>query len=81
MNQVNGEEANFDERRDAEMMANHLKTEQFEQIINADDIRWSLPKLVYRCRGSSCWYVIPQLLYFQISVKIREGMFAWYRRR
>ena len=47
MNQVNGREANFDERRDAEMMANHLKTEQFEQIINADDIRWSLPKLVY----------------------------------
>ena len=29
------------------LMANHLKTEQFEQVMNAGDIRWSLPKLVY----------------------------------
>lgn len=47
MNEVTGREANFDERRDAELMANHFKTEQFEQIMNAGDIRWSLPKLVY----------------------------------
>jgi len=47
MNEVTGREANFDERRDAELMANHLKTEQFEQVMNSGDIRWSLPKLVY----------------------------------
>ena len=47
MNEVTGREANFDERRDAELIANHLKTEQFEQVMNAGDIRWSLPKLVY----------------------------------
>jgi asparagine synthase (glutamine-hydrolysing) len=47
MNEVTGRESNFDERRDAELMANHLKTEQFEQVMNAGDIRWSLPKLVY----------------------------------
>jgi len=47
MSEVTGREANFDERRDAELMANHFKTEQFEQVINAGDIRWSLPKLVY----------------------------------
>jgi asparagine synthase (glutamine-hydrolysing) len=47
MNEVTGREANFDERQDAELMANHLKTEQFEQVMNAGDIRWSLPKLVY----------------------------------
>ena len=47
MNEVTGREANFDERRDAELMANHLKTEQYEQVMNAGDIRWSLPKLVY----------------------------------
>jgi len=47
MNEVTGREANFDERRDAELMANNLKTEQFEQVMNAGDIRWSLPKLVY----------------------------------
>jgi len=47
MNETTGREANFDERRDAELMANHFKTEQFEQVMNAGDIRWSLPKLVY----------------------------------
>ena len=47
MNEVSGREANFDERRDAELMANYYKTEQFEQVMNAGDIRWSLPKLVY----------------------------------
>tara|TARA_Y100001958_G_scaffold82898_1_gene56140 strand:- start:18862 stop:20751 length:1890 start_codon:yes stop_codon:yes gene_type:complete len=47
MNEVTGREVNFDERKDAELMANYFKTEQFEQIINAGDLRWSLPKLVY----------------------------------
>jgi len=47
MNEVTGRESNFDERRDAELMANYFKTEQFEQVINAGDIRWSLPRLVY----------------------------------
>ena len=47
MNEVTGKETNFDERRDAELMANKLKTEQYEQVMNAGDIRWSLPKLVY----------------------------------
>lgn len=47
MNEVTGRESNFDERRDAELMANYLKTEQFEQVMNAGDIRWSLPNLVY----------------------------------
>ncbi|WP_106793788.1 asparagine synthase (glutamine-hydrolyzing) [Aquimarina sp. Aq78] len=47
MSEVTGREANFDERRDAELMANHFKTEHFEQVMNAGDLRWSLPKLVY----------------------------------
>ena len=47
MSGVTGVEANYDERRDAEMMANHFKTEHFEQVMNAGDLRWSLPKLVY----------------------------------
>ena len=47
MNEVSGRESNFDERRDAELMANYFKTEQFEQVMNAGDIRWSLPKIVY----------------------------------
>ena len=47
MNETTGRESNFDERRDAELMANFFKTEQFEQVMNAGDIRWSLPRLVY----------------------------------
>jgi asparagine synthase (glutamine-hydrolysing) len=47
MSETTGVEANFDERRDAELMANTFKTEHFEQVMNAGDIRWSLPRLVY----------------------------------
>lgn len=47
MSEVSGREANFDERRDAELMANYFKTQHFEQVMNAGDIRWSLPKVVH----------------------------------
>ena len=47
MSEVTGVETNYDERRDAELMANHFKTEHFEQVMNAGDIRWSLPKVVW----------------------------------
>jgi asparagine synthase (glutamine-hydrolysing) len=47
MSEVTGVEANYDERRNAELLANHFKTEHFEQVINAGDIRWSLPKVVW----------------------------------
>lgn len=46
MSSVTGYEANYDERRDAELMANHYKTEHYEQVINAGDLSWSLPKVV-----------------------------------
>jgi asparagine synthase (glutamine-hydrolysing) len=47
MSGVTGVEANYDERRDAEIMANYYKTEHYEQVINAGDLRWSLPKVVW----------------------------------
>ncbi len=47
MSEATGVEANYDERRDAELLANHFKTEQFEQVMNAGDIRWSLPKVIW----------------------------------
>lgn len=46
MSEVTGVEANYDERRDAEHLANYFKTEHYEQVMNAGDIRWSLPKVV-----------------------------------
>jgi asparagine synthase (glutamine-hydrolysing) len=46
MNEVTGVETNYDERRDAELMANYFKTEHYEQVLNAGDIRWSLPLVI-----------------------------------
>ena len=46
MSSVTGVEANYDERRDAELMTNWFKTEHFEQVINAGDLGWSLPRVV-----------------------------------
>ncbi len=47
MSEVTGVEVNYDERRDAELTANHFKTEHYEQVINAGDLRWVLPKVVW----------------------------------
>ncbi len=47
MSSVTGIEANYDERRDAEHMANYFKTEHYEQVINAGDLAWSLPRVVW----------------------------------
>lgn len=47
MSHVTGVEINYDERRAAEMMANYFKTEHYEQVINAGDLRWSLPRVVW----------------------------------
>ena len=47
MNNISGRESNFDERRDAELMASSFKTQQYEQVINSSDLRHALPKLVY----------------------------------
>lgn len=47
LSRVDGIEATFDERRPAELMANAYKTEHYEQVMNAGDIRWSLPRVVW----------------------------------
>ncbi|MBI3511396.1 MAG: asparagine synthase (glutamine-hydrolyzing) [Bacteroidetes bacterium] len=47
MSEVTGVEANYDERRDAELTANFYKTEHYEQVINAGDLAWSLPRVVW----------------------------------
>lgn len=47
MTSVEGAEAGFDERRAAELMAYTCRTEHYEQVINAGDIRWSLPRVVW----------------------------------
>ncbi len=48
LSQVDGIEATFDERRGSELMAYTHRTEHYEQVINAGDIRWSLPRVVWQ---------------------------------
>ncbi len=48
LSRVQGIEASFDERRAAELMAYTYKTEHYEQVINAGDIRWSLPRVIWQ---------------------------------
>jgi asparagine synthase (glutamine-hydrolysing) len=47
MSEVQGNEIGFDERIDAELTANFIKSEHYEQVINAGDIKWSLPRVVW----------------------------------
>jgi asparagine synthase (glutamine-hydrolysing) len=42
-----GIEATFDERRDAELMSYAFGTEHYEQVINAGDIRWAMPRVIW----------------------------------
>jgi asparagine synthase (glutamine-hydrolysing) len=48
LSRVEGIEASFDERRASELMAYTYRTEHYEQVINAGDIRWSLPRVVWQ---------------------------------
>ena len=47
MSSVTGRESNFDERRDAELISSYYKTEHYQQVINAGDISWSMPRLIW----------------------------------
>jgi len=47
MGEVQGVEAGYDERIDAELTANFIKSEHYEQVLNAGDIKFALPKLVW----------------------------------
>lgn len=42
-----GIEATFDERRDAELISHAVGTEHYEQVINAGDIRWAMPRVIW----------------------------------
>ena len=47
MSKVHGVEMGYDERVDAELTANFIKSEHYEQVINAGDLKWSLPRVVW----------------------------------
>jgi asparagine synthase (glutamine-hydrolysing) len=47
LSRVTSIESSFDERKDAELMANEFRTEHYEQVINAGDLSWAMPKVIY----------------------------------
>ncbi|HWA23853.1 MAG TPA: asparagine synthase (glutamine-hydrolyzing) [Caulobacterales bacterium] len=47
MSKVEGYEAGFDERRAAEIIAYTYGAEHYEQVLNAGDIRWALPRVIW----------------------------------
>jgi len=47
LSSVTGVEANFDERREAEFISCQFKTEHYQQVVNASDISWALPNLIW----------------------------------
>ena len=47
LSSVTGSEANYDERREAELVSCHFKTEHYQQVVNASDISWALPNVVW----------------------------------
>lgn len=47
LNNVTGREANFDERRSAELMASNFNTEHYEQVLNSSSLKQVMPKLIY----------------------------------
>lgn len=47
MSEVEGNETGSDERIDAELTANFIKSEHYEQVLNAGDIRMSLPHVIW----------------------------------
>ncbi|MFH1357406.1 MAG: asparagine synthase C-terminal domain-containing protein, partial [bacterium] len=47
MSEVTGREVNFDERREAELIASHFKTEHYEQVIGVNAIERVLPGVIY----------------------------------
>jgi asparagine synthase (glutamine-hydrolysing) len=47
LSSVTGVEANFDERREAELISCHFKTEHYQQVVNASDLSWALANVVW----------------------------------
>ena len=47
MSAVEGIESTFDERRNAELTAYLFQTEHYEQVINASDIDWAMPRVIW----------------------------------
>jgi len=76
MSDVEGVEAQFDERRAAELMAYTFKTEHYEQVMNAGDIRWSLPRVVWHLEDLRLGMSYPNYYIARLASKFVKVCFS-----
>ncbi len=69
MQGVQGVEAHYDERREAEMIANFCKTRHYEMVLNSQDIARVLPKVVYHLEDPRIGMSYPHYYISQLSSK------------
>lgn len=69
LSSVTGIEANFDERRDAELISCHFKTQHYQQVVNASDISWALPNVVWHLEDLRLGMSYPNFYAAQLASK------------
>lgn len=69
MHGVCGHEANYDERREAEFLANLCKTRHYEMVLSSKDIEWVLPKVIYHLEDLRIGMSYPQYYIAQLASK------------
>ena len=69
MDSVEGVEASYDERIEAELLANHFKSQHYEQVVNAEDVGWVLPRVVYHLEDLRVGMSYPNYYITQLASK------------
>jgi asparagine synthase (glutamine-hydrolysing) len=69
LSSVTGVEANFDERREAEIISCHFKTEHYQQVVNASDLSWALPNVVWHLENPRLGMSYPNFYVSRLASK------------
>ena len=78
LSSASGLELGFDERRNAESLANFCKTEHYEMVLHAGDMEWVLPELIWHLedlRVGQCYpnYYVARLASKFVKVVLSGG--------
>ncbi len=76
MSAVEGYEAGFDERRAAEIMAYTYGCEHYEQVLNAGDIRWALPRVIWHLEDLRLGMSYPNFYVARLASKFVKVCFS-----
>lgn len=69
LSSVTGAEANFDERREAEIISCHFKTEHYQQVVNASDLSWALPTVMWHLENPRLGMSYPNFYVSRLASK------------